>query len=197
MKPSKLRRAMKHHGNASEGAFKLELARRAFNEGFGTTRITAMILASADCGGEDVAILRLIGEGQCGGIARYGMNGSVSHGMTRSPGSGRLNRKMELVAAQRHLRAIVNDSVRLEQWIEWGMILFPENMAVRTHTVNHYTPRPATSAKRGEASRIDVMRRLRALGPGIRAELRNGGFSFSSATVAIALSMIAGPSHRL
>lgn len=197
MKPSKLRRAMKHAGNASEGAFKLELARRAFNEGFGTTRLTAMILASADCGGEDIAILRLIGEGQCGGIARYGMNGSVSHGMTRSPGSGRLNRKMELVAAQRHLRAIVNDSVRLEQWIEWGMILLPDNMEVKTHTVNHYSPRPAASAKRGEASRLDVMRRLRALGPEVRANLRSGSVSFTSATVSVALSLISGPSHRL
>jgi hypothetical protein len=130
MKPSKLRRAMKHAGK-SDADFHLELARRAFNEGFGTTRETARVLATADCGGESLSVLSRIMEGQGGSIARYGMNGPVSHGMTTSPDSGATNRKLGEKAADNHLRDAANDPARLLFWHRHGMIAKGKDKNVR------------------------------------------------------------------
>lgn len=94
MKPSKIRRAMRHHDTL--------------------------------LGGSPSHLPR--SEGQCGHIARYGMSGPVSHGMTRSPGSGRLNRALHVKAEIQHARDVGNDICRLIGWMERGMLHLGEPM---------------------------------------------------------------------
>lgn len=107
MKPSKLRRVLKHKDKL------LGLS-----------------------GERDLRSLCRVREGQGGMIAREGMSAPVSHGMTRSPGSGNLNLRMQMKASENHLRDICryrDDGipVRLLMAVRWNMISLGKSKVTR------------------------------------------------------------------
>lgn len=193
MKPSKLRRAMKHSGK-SDADFKLELARRAFNEGFGTTRESARILASADCAGESLSVLHRIGEGQGGMIARNGMSAPVSHGMTRSLDSGKTNRELNVRAYENHLRDGVKDPARMLIWFRYGMLGFGKDISRRIAMSREIEE----IIHRGKIkSRRDIATLMRRIGTEKRKELRSMDSTNMSVDLRFGLQLPKLLSHRL